>query len=105
NQAICAISPKSEGLDLSYLRHYIVLARDRLVSLSSGGAQPHISQEIIRNFKIAIPSVKEQQQIADVLSKADEKLEIERNQRDQLKEAKHALMDLLLSGRIRTKVS
>jgi len=46
----------------------------------------------------------EQQKIAEILSTVDKKLEIERNEKEKLERIKQALMDLLLTGKIRVRV-
>jgi len=104
NQAICAIWP-NKMFDLNFLKHYIIFGRERLVSISSGGAQPNISQEIIRAFKIPLPSLQEQQRIAEILSTVDEKLETLRQERVKLERVKQWFMEELLTGRIRVRVA
>ena len=47
NQAVCAIFT-SEQIDRNFLFHYLLGKRNELVDISFGGAQPNISQEIIR---------------------------------------------------------
>ena len=46
--------------------------RNHIISISSGGAQPNISQELIKNFDVIIPPLPEQQKIANILSTVDE---------------------------------
>jgi len=104
NQAICAILP-NKTFDPNFLKNYIIFRRDRLISISSGGAQPNISQEIIRAFKIPLPPLQEQQRIAEILFTIDKKLEIERDEKAKLERIKQGLMNLLLTGKIRIKVS
>jgi type I restriction enzyme S subunit len=104
NQAICAILP-NKIFDPYFLMSYIIFRRDRLIFVSSGGAQPNISQEIIRAFKVSLPSISEQQRIAEILSIVDKKLEIEKNEKAKLERIKRRLMDLLLTGKIRVKVN
>jgi type I restriction enzyme S subunit len=104
NQAICAILP-NKTFDPNFLKSYIIFKRDRLISISSGGAQPNISQEIIRAFKIPLPPLSEQQRITEVFLTLDKKLEIERNEKVKLERIKQGLMDLLLTGKIRVKVN
>jgi type I restriction enzyme S subunit len=104
NQAVCAILPKDDSLNLSFLQHYIIFARNRWISQSSGGAQPNISQEIIRTSRIPLPTYEEQQKIAEILSNVDKKLELENKEKSRLERIKQGLMDLLLTGKIRVKV-
>jgi type I restriction enzyme S subunit len=70
NQAVCAIIT-GERVFQNYLFFYLLSIRDRLIESRSGGAQPNISQEIIRNLEIPLPPLPEQQRIAGILSRAD----------------------------------
>jgi type I restriction enzyme S subunit len=105
NQAICAILPKNDTLNLTFLQYYIIFTRSRWISQSSGGAQPNISQEIIRTSKIPLPQFGEQQKLAEILSTLDKKLALEKNEKARLERIKRGLMDLLLTGKVRVKVS
>jgi type I restriction enzyme S subunit len=59
----------------------------------------------LNNFQIQLPSILEQQKIAEILSTIDRKLEIERKEKARLERIKQRLMDLLLTGKIRVKVN
>ena len=67
NQAVCAIFP-SEKIDRDYLFLYLLQERERLLNLSFGGAQPNISQDIVRSILIPLPPLPEQKRIAAVLT-------------------------------------
>jgi type I restriction enzyme S subunit len=71
NQAVCAILPNDVTFDAGFLRYYLIFKREQLIAISAGGAQPNISQEIIRMMRIALPSIQEQQKIVRVLSAVD----------------------------------
>ena len=62
---------------------------------------PMISQEQIGKFKIIIPTIKEQEKIASILSEVDKKIEEYENKKQKLKELKKGLMQKLLTGSIR----
>lgn len=70
NQAVCAIYP-NYSIHQKYLFHYLFKIRQKLIERSTGGAQPNISQEIIRNLQIPLPPLPEQKRIAEVLDQAD----------------------------------
>jgi type I restriction enzyme S subunit len=53
---------------------------------------------------LPLPSLPEQQRIAEILFTIDKKLEIGRNEKAKLERIKQGLMDLLLTGKIRVKV-
>ena len=57
NQAICAIFP-TQRLDRGYLFWYLRSLRRQLVSASFGGAQPNISQRVIRSIDVPLPTAK-----------------------------------------------
>lgn len=59
NQAVCAINPTSE-VHATYLRHAIQMQTRKLLQQRVGGAQPNISQGIIRNLSIPIPPLESQ---------------------------------------------
>ena len=61
NQAICAIIPKKNEISPVFLKYYVIFSRNHLIALSSGAAQPNISQGIIRAFKILKPTIDEQE--------------------------------------------
>jgi type I restriction enzyme S subunit len=54
NQAICAIFP-SDDVEKTFLFWFLRAIRQKLLKSSFGGAQPNISQEIIRNLEVPIP--------------------------------------------------
>lgn len=59
NQAVCAFFPHRE-LNSKYLFWFLRSVRGRLLSNRSGGAQPNISQTIVRHLRVPIPSVEQQ---------------------------------------------
>jgi type I restriction enzyme S subunit len=104
NQAVCAILPKGDTINPEFLKYYIVFRREQLIAVSAGGAQPNISQEIIRFKNVPLPQPQEQRKIAEILLTLDKKLEIERAEMAKLENTKHGLMDLLLTGKIRVRM-
>jgi type I restriction enzyme S subunit len=51
------------------------------------------------------PPLPEQRRIAEILSAADSKLEIERRRKEKLERVKEGLMNELLTGKKRVRVS
>ncbi|MEW6083212.1 MAG: restriction endonuclease subunit S [Chloroflexota bacterium] len=70
NQAVCGITP-NEQLDRDFLFYYLLKQREKLIGCRTGGAQPNISQEIIRELDIPLPPLTEQKRIASLLARAD----------------------------------
>ena len=68
-----------------------------------GGAIPTMSQEEIANFKIAVPTLPEQQRIVSVLSLWDTAIAKQTALIEQLTLRKHGLMQQLLTGKKRLK--
>jgi type I restriction enzyme S subunit len=62
NQAVCGISV-GDVVDRDYLFYYLLSRRDDLVSVSFGGAQPNISQSVIRDLTLPLPPLAEQRRI------------------------------------------
>ena len=76
----------------------------QLKSLLVAGAQPNISSKDIKSLKIKLPSLPEQRKIAEVLSLADDEINLLKNELEELKQQKKALMQKLLTGQVRVKV-
>lgn len=70
NQSVTGILP-SANHDPEYLLHYLTSMRSRIISDSWGGAQKHISQAYVKDFKVPLPSLSEQRRIANVLNHAE----------------------------------
>lgn len=70
NQAICGIAAPTE-METMFLFYFLLSRKPALVELSTGGAQPNISQKIIREIAVPIPSLPEQRRIVDILSRAE----------------------------------
>ena len=70
NQAICAVFP-SNKIDSLFLFHFLIKSRPKFLDLRAGGAQPNISQDIVKNIKIPLPPLPIQRQIVAVLEKAE----------------------------------
>ncbi|KAE9636232.1 restriction endonuclease subunit S [Defluviitalea raffinosedens] len=104
NQACCAIICKEEILSYEYLYYILSFNKENLIELGAGGAQPNISQMIIKEYKIAVPSIKEQEKIATILSSVDEQIEQYELKKEKLQKLKKGLMQKLLTGKIRVKV-
>ena len=76
----------------------------QMLQFTVGGHQRHWIS-IFSNLVIPLPNKKEQQQIAEVLSLADQEIETLQKKLDCLQQEKKALMQQLLTGKKRVKVS
>lgn len=70
NQAVCGITPSDE-LDRWFLFFFLLSQRQNLIGQSTGGAQPNISQKIVRELLVPVPPLSEQRRIVDFLSHAE----------------------------------
>ncbi len=96
NQAVCGITPGPD-LDAGYLRFHLISLRRELLSHRYGGAQPNISQQIVRNQKIAYPPLPEQKKIAHILSTVQRAIEAQERIIQTTTELKKALMHKLFT--------
>lgn len=71
NQAICNIRPDTTIADIKYLYYFLKSKFSYFVENAVGGAQPNISQGLIKSLEVPLPSLDEQKRIADILDKAD----------------------------------
>ncbi len=71
NQAVCHIIPNKEVAETKYIWYALRTKVSELLSRRVGGAQPNISQQIIRSTKVPIPPLSEQRRIVEILDQAD----------------------------------
>jgi type I restriction enzyme S subunit len=101
NQACCAIIFNQSIADPYFYWKYFHFIKDDLISQGRGAGQPNISQSIIKTLLVPLPPLEEQKQIADILSTADEKLEVLRAKKEKYETLKKGLLQKLLSGEVR----
>ncbi|HAA1581148.1 TPA_asm: restriction endonuclease subunit S [Campylobacter jejuni] len=103
NQACCVLE-KSAWYNTFYLFYLFNRYKKELISMGSGGGQPNISQDIIKNLKIPLPPLKEQEQIANFLDEKCEKIDLliekTKKQIKLIKEYKTTLINQAVCGRI-----
>jgi len=78
NQA-CAVGQPHDFLNSKYMFYYFLARRSDLIALGKGGAQPNISQTIIKDFPFALPPLNEQKRIAEKVDNLLSKLETEKD--------------------------
>ena len=82
-----------------YLKHH----EYEIKSLRVGSGLPNIQKTALDNFGLTCPPIEEQTSIAEVLSAADREIDLLRQDIEQEKQKKKALMQLLLTGIVRVK--
>jgi len=103
NQHIARIRISSNKVNTKFIYQYITQDKYRLnyYKITTGQAYPQISLKQVRNSIVPLPPLKEQKQIADILSTADEKLEVLRAKKQMYETLKKGLLQKLLSGEVR----
>lgn len=71
NQAVCHIVPDANIADTRYLYHFMQSHAAEFVRRGVGGAQPNISQGMVRETLVPLPPLEEQKRIAAILDQAD----------------------------------
>lgn len=71
NQAVCSIIPNPNRAYTRYVYYALLSKVPFFLRSAVGGAQPNISQGLIKDTKIPLPSLEEQKRIAAILDKAD----------------------------------
>ena len=68
NQA-CACAVCSDELYYRFLFYYLQSQKPQFINIGKGGAQPNISQTVIKNYPISVPTLPEQQEIVRLLDR------------------------------------
>lgn len=71
NQAVCAVMPDPNRANARYVYYALLSKVPEFLRSAVGGAQPNISQGLIKDTKIPLPPLAEQKRIAAILDKAD----------------------------------
>ena len=96
NQAICAIFPNKNIIEGDYLHWFLRFKRDDYLLKSFGGAQPNISQKLLKETKIPIPPLPEQRRIVAYLDSLQAKMdELKRLQAETEKEIEELVPSIL----------
>ena len=74
-----------------------------LKKMSMRSGQPGVNAEEYKNLPILVPSLPEQNAIAEILSAADKELTLLKQQLENYKKQKQGLMQKLLTGQWRVK--
>lgn len=70
NQAVCNVVPDPSKADTKYVYYALLSKVPDFLRSAIGGAQPNISQGLIRTTEIPLPPLPEQERIAAILDKA-----------------------------------
>ena len=82
---------------------YYMLTKFDIKQLSFGTGQPLVKASELKNLDLKMPSqIEEQQKIGSFFSQLDTLITLHQRKSDQEKQKKKALMQLLLTGKVRS---
>lgn len=103
NQACCVMADASDA-NVKFIYYALQISKERLLTLSSGGGQPNINQDIVRQFRVAVPPMSQQVGIVTFLEHETRKLDALGAKASQfvdvLKERRQALISAAVTGKI-----
>ena len=100
NHACCAI--KCNDIVEIFLFYILLYNRKSIIEKGCGAGQPNISQAIVNELSFLVPPCeKEQQAIANILSKMDNEITALEAKRAKYEAIKQGMMQQLLTGKIR----
>lgn len=103
NQAVCALA-KPDRFFGQYVFYALQVTRDILVSLATGGGQPNLNAEKVREHKLPCPPLEEQRAIAEFLcreiSRFDEIVTEVISSIEKIKKRRAALIAAAITGQI-----
>ncbi len=88
-----------------FLGKYLIHIQNKIYQLQVGGAQPHVYAKDLAILIVPYISLSEQQAIANILSAADDEINLLNQKLESFKTQKKGLMQQLLTGKIRVKVN
>lgn len=91
------------GVDKMFLYLYLQYDVEKMQTQTQGGTMAHITKETMEKRKIALPPLPEQEKIAEILSAQDKEIELLQQQLALEQQKKKAIMQLLLTGKVRCK--
>ena len=104
NQA-CSVLIKSKRVSNKLMFYILMAFRNEIISLSYGGGQPNISQELIKSLKFPIPPKKEQAEIVAYIeaktTQIDHTIALQEKEIKRLQTYKTVLIDQAVTGKIK----
>ena len=76
NQACCNLTIDKSLANPKFVYYYLYGNYERLLNLASGAAQQNLNSNIIKEFPINIPSLNAQNEVVNLLSTIDDKIEL-----------------------------
>ena len=104
NQA-CAVAQVYECISNKFLHYYLKSEKEKFIEKSKGGAQPNISQAVIKAHKIPLPPLAEQQRIVAKLDTAFLHLDTLKKSVQRIPELLKRFRQLVLSQAVTGKLT
>ncbi|MES5325081.1 restriction endonuclease subunit S [Alcaligenes phenolicus] len=107
NQHVCILRPKSNLCNYEYLALFMNSnhGQSQIFSLQAGGNREGLNFRQIRSMQVLLPPLPEQIKIAELISGLAKKIQTMKNKLASLEWLKKALMQDLLTGKVRVKVN
>lgn len=103
NQTFIGLVPNN-NVDIEYLFYKMSFEEKRLNDMATGTTISYLSREQFENYEISSPSIKQEQTaIANVLSSMDKEIETLNTKLEKYINLKTAMMQQLLTGKIRLR--
>lgn len=103
NQA-CAVGIPTEAINNKFLYYFLLAEKQKLIKAGKGGAQPNISQGIVKEWPINLPPFPEQHRIVakieELFSELDKGIENLKTAQAQLKVYRQALLKHAFEGKL-----
>nr|WP_315167458.1 restriction endonuclease subunit S [uncultured Flavobacterium sp.] len=93
-----------EDFDFEFIYYLLIANTWKILEFATNQAVPMINKSVFEEIIIKAPDLAEQRRIAPVLKKADDELEKYYNLLDKYQLQKKALMQKLLTGKVRVKI-
>jgi len=105
--SIVLIKPNRNKVNSTFLTYILnsETVRKQAKIATKGATNRNLHLKDIKNLRVPLPSLFEQQKIAEILSTVGEKLEILKQEKVKLERIKRWFMEELLTGRIRVRIA
>lgn len=101
SQAILGLVANEKKVGYEYLYYTLCFMEDSLKLLGQKGSQSNLNKQMVLNFNVFLPNLKEQNEITNILKNIDKQIELQQKLLEQYKLRQKALMQLLLTGIVR----
>ena len=91
NQACCNLMIDKSKADYNFVYYYLSNNYKNLLSMANGAAQQNLNAQVIKDFIVSLPDIKEQCSVASILSSLDDKIAINRRICENLEAQAQAL--------------